>query len=205
MFDHPGAQGARLNTGRRGLVLGAAALLLAGHACALRYEDQDFDDTVSLAGSRLVLNGVGKRAVASIRGYVAGLYLSRKSGDPDTIVAMPGPKRVQLRMLLGVDSNEFVKAVNKGVARNCSEAERAAVSESLPLLMKNFAAVGQVNKKDLVNVDYLPEQGTVLVVNGKQVGPAVAGAPLYVAFLRVFLGEKPTDKRLKEGLLGQPT
>jgi len=207
MFDDRGAHAARLIHRRRCLLgaLASSGLALAGPALALRYEDQDFEDSLSLAGSTLVLNGVGKRAVLTFRGYVAGLYLTRKSSTPDGVLATPGPKRLQIRMLLDVGAEEFVKAVNKGVARNCTEAEKAALGDRVQQLTKNFELVGKVRKKDLINIDYLPEQGTTLSINGKLWGQTVPGGDLYNAFLKVFLGETVSDKRLKAGLLGQPT
>lgn len=183
----------------------AATVCMSGPVLAFKYEDQEFEDKIQLAGSALLLNGVGKRAVSILRGYVAGLYLSRKSTTPDAVYAASGPKRVQIRMLLEVGAEEFVKAVNKGVGRNCSEAEKEALSTRLPLFTQNLQSVGKVRKNDLINIDYLPEQGTVLYVNGKQWGQAVPGNDLYTAFLKVFLGDKPVDKRLKAGLLGEAT
>ncbi len=190
------------------LSLGAAVVgsaWLARPAQAFKYEDQEFEDKIQLAGSSLVLNGVGKRAVSILRGYVAGLYLSHKATSPEAVYATSGPKRVQIRMLLEVGAEEFVKAVNKGVGRNCSEAEKEALSTRLPQFTQNLQSVGKVRKNDLINIDFLPEQGTVLIVNGKQWGQAVPGADLYTAFLKVFLGEKPGGKRLKAGLLGEAT
>lgn len=204
--DAPFASARRRQLLAAGLALGAIGLGLRPSAArAFKYEDQEFDDRLTLAGSSLLLNGVGKRAVSILRGYVAGLYLSRKASTPDAVYATGGPKRVQIRMLLDVGAEEFVKAVNKGVGRNCSEAEKEALASRLPLFTANLQSVGKVYKKDLINIDYLPEQGTVLFVNGKQWGQAVPGEDLYIAFLKVFLGERPVDKRLKAGLLGEPT
>jgi hypothetical protein len=186
----------------------AAALLgmgLAGPARALRYEDQEFADSLQLAGSTLVLNGVGKRAVLMLRGYVAGLYMTRKARTPQEVLAVPGPKRLEIRMLLEVGSDEFVKAVKKGVSRNCSEPERAALADRLPQLTGNFELVGRVRRKDLITVDYLPAIGTVLAVNGKQWGKPVPGEDIYRAFLKVFLGQRVSDDALKAGLLGEVT
>ena len=190
---------------RQWLVLAAAAAGagFTGSVRAFKYEDQEFEDKILLAGSALLLNGVGKRAVSILRGYVAGLYLGSKAGTPEAVYAVPGAKRMQIRMLLDVGAEEFVKAVNKGVGRNCSEAEKEALTSRLPQFTANLQSVGKVYKKDLINIDYLPEQGTVLLVNGKQWGQAVPGADLYTAFLKVFLGDKPVDKRLKAGLLGE--
>lgn len=212
MPEIPSAPGARPNRrGRRQCLLGAAAALavmglsVAGPARAFRYEDQEFADTVQLGGRSLVLNGVGKRAVLSFRGYVAALYLARKADTAEAVLAVPGPKRVEMRMLLGVGVEELTKAVNKGVNRNSSEDEKAALAERLPLLIKNFELTPKVRKGDLITIDFLPEQGTVLMVNGQQKGPAVPGADLYAAFLKVFLGQRVSDERLKAGMLGRPT
>jgi len=201
---------------RRQCLIGAAGLWLGGPTLALHYEDQDFDDGVQLGGSQLLLNGVGKRAEAIIRIYAAGLYLTAKAASAEAVLAAPGPKRLQIRLLLdiakklpiglnSVDAEEFVKAIKIGVARNCSEAERAALSQRLPLLLQNLQAVGKVMKKDRINIDFLPEQGTLLTVNGHPWGQAIPGVDLYNAFLKVFVGDLPVDQRLKAGLLGQAT
>jgi hypothetical protein len=39
--------------------------------------------------------------------------------------------------------------------------------------------------------------------NGRQVGAAIPGADFYSALLLVFIGQKPVDDKLKQGLLGQ--
>lgn len=193
--------------GRRRLLAAAVLLSLgvAGPALARPYEGYEFADSLQLGGSTLVLNGLGMRAVATIRGYLAGLYLVRKASVPAEVFATPGPKRIQMRILLDASMEEFVKAVNKGVQRNCTESERAALTEELPAFVALLRGVGQVHKQDLIDIDYLPGKGTALVINGKQAGATIAGAELYDALLKVFLGERPTDKRLKAGLLGLPT
>lgn len=200
---HKRAHSEPLNQPRRRLWL-ALALGAAMPAWARRYEGYDFADSLQLGGATLALNGVGMRAVAFLRGYLAGLYLARPASTPEAVYAAPGPKRLQIRMLLDVGAEEFVKAVNKGVQRNCSEAERAALVDKLPAFVANLRAIGKVRAKDLVNMDYLPEHGTQLSINGRPSGEAIAGPELYLALLKVFLGERPVDGRLKSGLLGLP-
>jgi len=197
-----------VNKGRRGLLLAAmgAAGLMATPAWALQYEGFDVPESVTLSGVPLVLNGVGMRAVAVLKGYSAALYLSGKSQQPSEVLANTGPKRVQIRMLLqiSVGAEEFVKAINKGVQRNCGEAERLAVADRVAQLNANLRSVGKVSRKDLINLDYLPDKGLVLSVNGKVIGEPLPGADLYGAILKVFLGEQPVDKKLKAGMLGLP-
>lgn len=195
---------------RRAWLLGAGAALawlgLAASAAALEYEGFEVEEGVKLGGVPLVLNGVGLRSVSILKGYSAALYLSEKSQLVAGVLANPGPKRVQIRMLLPVPvgAKEFVKAINVGVARNCSEAERSAVAARVQRLNEMLERIGTVHRKDLINLDYLPDKGLVLSVNGKVSGEPLPGADLYGAVLKVFLGELPVDKRLKAGMLGLP-
>jgi len=188
---------------RRALLLSGAAMASPGWA--KRYEDQEFEEQIQLGGSTLVLNGTGIRAVSVFKGYLAALYLSRKAGTPEAVFATPGPKRIQLRLLMGVGVEEFTKAIHKGVARNCTPEEQQLFADKLPALISNIELIGKLRKGDLVNLDYVPQQGTQLTVNAKPFGTPAPGSEPMLALLKVFLGERPTDKRLKAGLLDQPT
>lgn len=198
-----------VDSARRALMLAAASLAglgLAAPAAALEYEGFEIDESIKLGGVLLVLNGVGVRSVSVLKGYSAALYLSEKSQQVAGVLANSGPKRVQIRMLLpvAVGAKEFVKAINVGVGRNCSAAERTAVAARVERLNAMLEKVGTVYRKDLINLDYLPDKGLVLSVNGKLSGEPLPGADLYDAILKVFLGELPVDKRLKAGMLGLP-
>lgn len=187
------------------LALAAASSLPAQ---AVRYEGQDFPDTLQLGGATLQLNGAGKRQVAIYPLYLAALYLPQKATSPEAIYAEAGPKRLEMRIVIplikDVSTQEFVKAIDKGVNRNCTEAEKAAVADRVKQFNAAVTEVGRVKKGDLLRIDYLPDQGgTILTVNGKVWGRPVEGQDFYTAFLKVFIGEKVSDNRLRSGLLGQ--
>jgi hypothetical protein len=195
---------------RRRDVLAMAAATAALPAQALRFEGQDFADTVQLGGATLQLNGVGAKVfVMRYSAYLAALYLPSKASTAEAIYAQSGPKRVELRIVIplvkDVSTQEFVKAIDKGVRRNSTEAELAAVAERVRQFNATVAEVGRVKKGDTLIIDYLPAQGgTVLTVNGKVRGQPVEGQDFYTAFLKVFLGAKNSDQRLRAGMLGQP-
>ncbi|KQW43346.1 MULTISPECIES: chalcone isomerase family protein [unclassified Roseateles] len=175
---------------------------------AARYEGQEFADSLQLGGNTLVLNGTGKRQVAVYPLYLAALYLPQKATTPHAIYAQTGPKRLELRIVIplvkDVSTQEFVKAINKGVNRNSTEAEKAAVAERVKRFNAAITEVDRVKKGDLLVIDYLPAQGgTVLSVNGKVWGKPIEGQDFYTAFLKVFLGDKNSDANLRAGLLGQ--
>lgn len=181
------------------------ALLLLSAACgvhAARIDDQTFDDRIRVADTDLQLNGVGLRAVAWLKGYAAGLYLVEKAGTPAAVLAQKGPKRVQLKMMVDVDSKEFVKAFGKGMRRNHSEAEQAALRERMARFDLLVTALGKLKKGDVVDLDWLPGQGLRLALNGRPRGETIPGEDLYAGILKIFVGRDPVDPKLKAGLLG---
>lgn len=187
---------------RRAVLLSAAAITLP--SWAKRYEDQDFEDQILLGGSNLTLNGVGLFGKYGFKGYLAALYLSRKVDTAEAVFANTGAKRIQMRMLMGVGVEEFIKAIHKGVGRNCTPEEQQLIADKLPALIKNIQMVGKLRKGDLINLDHVPQLGTQLTVNGKAFGTPAPGNEPMLALLKVFLGAKPTNERLKAGMLDQP-
>lgn len=194
--------------GRRLALLALAALLAPCAAPAraqVRVDDgYVFPAQTEVAGSTLHLNGVGYRAVAWFRGYAAGLYLPQRVSVVDDVLAMPGAKRVRMRMLIGVPAVEFVKAFGKGVARNTPAAELPALRERMKRFDERVAGLGQVRAGDLVDLDFLPGEGLQLRLNGAPQGASIPGDDLYAALLRIFIGQRPVDPELKVGLLGGP-
>jgi hypothetical protein len=187
-------------------------LLTALGGCALpawatrsiTVEGTTFAGDITLAGAALQLNGVGLRAVAWLRGYAAGLYLPAKAGTTSAVLAQPGPKRLQLRLFLDVDAEEFVKAFHKGVARNTPAADAARLAERMVRFDAQVRSLGKLRKRDVIDLDFVPGRGLVLSRNGTVRGEAIAGDDLYAAMLRCFLGERPADPEMKIGLLGGP-
>jgi hypothetical protein len=182
----------------------AAALVLAAsaQAGAASIADQHFADRIRLANTDLVLNGVGVRAVAWLKGYAAGLYLLEKSATTAGVLAGQGPKRVQMKMLVDVDSKEFVKAFDKGIQRNHSDAEQEALRERAQQFNRTVTALGALKPGDVIDLDFLPPRGFLLSVNGSVRGQPIAGEDFYAGLLKIFIGERPVDTKLKAGLLG---
>lgn len=186
------------------LLLAGLLLAVCSAAGAARVAGQNFDERLRLADADLVLNGVGLRAVAWLKGYAAGLYLADKADSPVAVLAMKGPKRLQMKMLLEVPPKEFIKAIEVGMKRNHSAAEHAALVDRIAQFGRNVEAIGSVKKGDVVNLDYLPGKGMVMSLNGSPRGQTIAGDDFYAGMLRIFIGDRPVDKQLKAGLLGQP-
>lgn len=195
----------RMTISRRSVL--AAVLLLPVPAftqgAAVIVEGQAFERRVRVAGQDLLLNGTGVRAVAWFKGYAAGLYLASRCSTAAQAVALPGAKRLQLRMLQDVPAAEFVKAFRKGIERNVEPADLPALAEAMRRFEAQVTGVGKVRKGDRVDLDLEPGRGTAFSLNGTLRGEAIAGEDLYAALLRSFVGERPYDGKLKAGLLGE--
>ena len=192
----------------RRLLLSAAAVLFVGAgaraAAPIKAEGVTFAGSATVAGQALELNGVGLRAVAWIKGYAAGLYLARKASTPALVYAQNGAKRLRLVMLLDVDAEEFVKAFHKGVDRNTAPTDLPRLTERMARFDSVVRSLAKLKKKDVIDLDFVPDRGLQLTYNGALRGDAIPGEDLYAALLRCFIGEKPVDAELKAGLLGGP-
>lgn len=172
----------------------APAVTLAG----VKYEP-----TATLAGSRLVLNGAGIRYKAIFKVYTAGLYLSAPASSLEAAIAAPGPKRMHIVMLRDIDANELGKLFTQGMEKN---APRDVFAKSIPGTLKLaelFARKKKLLSGDSFSVDWVPNLGTTVLVNGKAETEAIAEPAFFQALLGIWLGKEPADHLLKPALLGQ--
>lgn len=191
---------------RRAWLLGllACVALPAAAGRAVTVEGTTFPGDITLADTPLQLNGVGLRAVAWFKGYAAGLYLPRKATTTAAVLAQPGAKRLQLRMFVDVDAEEFVKSYRKGIDRNTPPAEVQRIAERSQRFESAVLSLGKLKKQDIIDLDSLPGRGLQLSLNSRPRGEPIPGEDLYAALLRCFLGDSPADRNLKVGLLGGP-
>ena len=182
------------------ILLTAAVALPA--AAAVDVNGYKFDDTTSVAGKELKLNGAGMRTKVIIKVYAAGLYLADKKTTMAEIAAMEGPRRVKLIMARDISSDSFGDAFMEGLKENTSVAERSTLAPQVNKFGQMFASVPSLKKGDVMQIDWIPGVGTQCELNGKKVGETVPDVAFYNALLRIWLGEHPADRTLKPALLG---
>ncbi len=185
--------------------LAAAVLALAAVGATAQTVDREgvkLEPAAQVGGSALQLNGAGVRTRVIFKVYVAGLYVPQKSSDAAVLLAQKGPRRMALTMLRDLAADSFAGAMNEGLKNNHSEAQLAGFKPQIEALNAALKAVDEVKKGDAVNIEFVPEGGTRIMVNGQQKGPSIPGEDFYNAVLRIWLGDKPADADLKKGLLG---
>lgn len=195
---------------RRMLIAALALTLLCGGAGQALAQGPTVDlagvkypQTLQLAGSTLQLNGAGMRYKIVIKVYTAGLYLGAKASTPEAVLAASGPKRMHVVMLRDIDANELGKLFTRGMQDNAPKEE---FSKSIPgtlRLADIFSAKKKLVAGDSFSIDWVPGTGTTVLVNGKAQGDAVKEPEFFNALLRIWLGQNPADRLLKDALLGQ--
>ncbi len=185
-----------------GLTLTLAALLApASHSAEVA--GIPFDEQMKLGDAPLVLNGTGVRSKFMFKVYALGLYLPRKAADAAQAIAQSGPKRIRIVTLRDVGAEVFLEGLTKGVEKNHSAAEMAALKARLETFSATLKGLGELTKGSVVTLDLLPGGVTQLSANGAPLGKAIAGEDFYRALLRVWLGDNPVQGDLKRSLLGQ--
>lgn len=183
---------------KRWLVL--TLLLWALPASALEVAGVKLADKVKIGASELLLNGAGIRTRVIFKVYVGALYLTEKKSSAAEALAQKGAKRVALTMLRELSAQQLHEAFENGIHANNSAAETEAMKPRITELLGLFT---DAREGDVILLDFLPESGTAVSVNGQARGKPIAGEDFYRALLRIWLGEKPVDADLKKGLLGQ--
>ncbi len=186
---------------RKSMIMFAVAMCLSApmvnlHAASLA--GVTLPDTEQAAGANLVLNGLGLRTKFFVKVYVAGLYIERKSSDPQAIIATESPKRIVMQFLHGASTNQMADAFTDSFNDNSPDAAKTMKAETDRLL----GALEPVKVGDKMVFTYVPGKGTTFALNGKD--KLTIADPAFSSLLfSVWLGPNPPNADLKKGLLGQ--
>lgn len=162
-----------------------------------------YEESVQLAASKLQLNGAGTRYKGPFKVYTAGLYLTKKSGTTEEVLAQAGAKRISVVMLRDIDAGELGKLFVRGVEDNM---DKAAMSKLIPGLMRMsqlFSDHKKLGNGEQFTIDWIPGTGTVVSVRGVAQGEPFREPEFFNALLRIWLGSVPADWKLKDSLLGK--
>lgn len=183
-------------------LLMATAALTALPSMAAEVNGIKFDDSMTVGGKSLVLNGLGIRHKV-VKVYAVGLYLSEKKSDTAGVVALTTPKRFRIVSLREMTSEELGQAFLTGINKNLDKDEKSKYVSQLVKFGELFNEVEGGKKGDVILGDYIPGTGTVIHFNGKQLGQPLPDIGFFNAILRIWIGNNPADPTLKPLLLGE--
>ena len=192
------------------LLVGVIATLGAGPARGKQCASAAFPEQVQVDGSALMLNGLGLRQdlrrrnnvyqeefLRKVNIYVAALYLTKTSSDPNAILESNSPYQLTLRFAIHVVAKDITNAWDEGFERS-ARAELPALKERIAMLN---SWMSDVRAGQRLIFTFKPGVGVQVGVKGSVKG-TIKGDDFGKAFLSIWLGADPPNPELKTGLLG---
>lgn len=188
----------------KNILSGAAALLLSLVAAAATVElhGVKIEDTMTVGGVKLELNGYGTRYKGPFKVYVGDLYTTKKVGSLEELIAAPGPKRLTMTFVREIEAGPFGKLLTRGVEDNVSKAEMSKLVPGLIRMGDIFTVNKVLRVGDTIFLDWIPGTGMVITAKGLVQGEPFKEPEFYKAIMSIWFGTSPADWRLKDGMLG---
>lgn len=188
------------------LCLALVGSALAVPAWALDVSGVSYAPQKQAGVAKLVLNGAGVRRMASTDLYTAALYLERKQTQPSEVIADKGAKQLVVTLLRDVNSRQISEMLARGLTSNSSDDELVEIIPEIMDLGALIADRGKLKAGDSFQIDWTASGGTTITVRERnQPKPTVevfAKPDLISAMMRIWLGARPADEKLKSALLG---
>jgi len=165
---------------------------------ARTFKGVTMEDSITLEGQKLVLNGMALRKKVIFKVYVAGLYVPQKESNAGKILKSDTTRHGIMHFLRSVDAGKITEAWLEGLKTNTLNAS--------PELKKQFDTLcswmEDMKEGTKIILTYIPEKGTTITVKGKVKG-TLEGKAFADALFGCWLGPKPgPGEDFKKGLLG---
>jgi hypothetical protein len=186
------------------LVLGGAAF---GAWANVDVSGVSLDDTVTVGGVPLHLNGAGYRKRGYFKIDVTAVYLQQKMTSLEAIESSPGVKRVQLVIQQDVTGSQASRYFLIDFEASATPAEFAKLITEVSQVGDIYSSLPKIKKGDIVTMDWIPGKGLVATLNGTQLqahgtaSPYINSELLAKVMLRMYIGGK-TPAELHDNLLG---
>ena len=156
-------------------------------------------ETVTFEGQKLIYNGAGVRKKAWFKLYSGGLYLENKSSNAKDIMNADESMAMKLHITSRmISSSKMINAVNDGF-ENATNGNTSPISNEIEKFKGFFS--DEINDGDIFDIAYIKGTGVVVYKNGTKKG-TITGLEFKKALFGIWLSDKPADKKLKNGMLG---
>ncbi|MCG8673246.1 MAG: chalcone isomerase family protein [Pseudomonadales bacterium] len=182
-------------------ILSIFTIALVGHtniAQSSPNQDSESASRIVVQGKNLSLNGSGERSKFFTKVYVASLYLSNKSKNPEAIINADEPQLMRLKITSSLITPSLLNSsIKDGLKLSAGDDYDRYASMLDEVMMKNEVPV---NINDQFDFFYLPGGGTYISRNGEELGVVPSYRFKQILF-GIWLGKSPIQKDLKRSLL----
>ncbi|MCX9154790.1 chalcone isomerase family protein [Niveibacterium sp. 24ML] len=192
-----------LNQLRKGLL--AACLVCASPAFAgVEIDGVMFEDSETVTGQKLALNGASSSQMLSSKATAVGLYLQNKANTPEAAFAAKGPKRIRVVALKDISSKDLATVLLDRIKQNATRDEIEGNIMQIAALGGAFNSRPKLVKGDVATWDWNPaSKVTEIKINGEFVTQPIQGDTFFPIIMKVWLGPK-VRATTRNNLLGVP-
>lgn len=183
-------------------VFATLCVWLASAQAATTIHGVKVEDTATVAGVTLQLNGAGTRYKGPFKVYVGDLYTTKKVTSLEELIAAPGPKRLTMTFLREIEAGPFGKLLTRGVEDNNTKAEMSKLVPGLIRMGDIFTVNKVLVPGDVITIDWIPGTGMVVTAKGKVQGEPFKEPEFFRAIMSIWFGNVPADHTLKDAMLG---
>jgi hypothetical protein len=137
--------------------------------------------------------GLRQATALRVKAYVGGLYLEKRSSDPDTVINPRQRKRVTMVFLRDIDGARL---------RSGWADELRKVGGTEASIARFTSLIGDVKKGDTMSFTWCPDAGVEVAARGTVRG-TVPGDGFARTLFTIWFGPDPGDANLKRGMLGK--
>ena len=158
-----------------------------------------FDESITIEGNELVLNGLALRTERVLfinhRVFVAALYLENKSQDSQAILESDTPRHLIMHFLHSrIRRRELTDGWKDSFAKLDYEGEK--LDQFIDFHSENM------RRGERAIYTYLPRKGTIVTIKDEVRG-IIPGKEFADALLSTFIGENVELPRIRDALLGK--
>lgn len=171
-------------------------ILFSSQLFAANIAGTNIPDTITLNNTVLKLNGSGIRKKWFVKVYIASLYTTNRIKNYQDALKDSSEKIIRLDFLHDVDKSKVTESLKEAFVNITPDIPDSDAG-------KKFFSQFNTNFKvgDVLELALLPDGTVITKHNGKVLG-AVTSARLAYGLLAIYIGDKPIDKELKKGMLG---
>lgn len=184
------------------LFLATGLCLASASLAAVEISGIKLEDSITIADTKLQLNGAGIRYKGPFKVYVGGLYTTQPVKSLDELLAAPGPKRLTMTFLREINSDDFGKLLTRGIEDNTSKAEMSKIIPGMIKMGEIFAANKSFAPGDVSALEWDPAKGLSIWTKGKLQSEPFKDPAFFKALMSIWFGQNPADWKLKDAMLG---
>lgn len=176
----------------------AAVLMIAGMTSTAA--DVSPAQNITIDGETLTLNGSGTRNKFFMQMYIGSLYLSSSTNDAPWIIAADDNMAIVLDITSGlITSEKMSNAVIEGFEKSLGKGY-GAMEPRIDAFISSFSE--KISDGDRFVLGWhKSRQSVVIRKNGVEIN-TVDGLDFKQALFAIWLGDRPAEKKLKQGMLG---